>query len=226
MNNKIIICTEYTKYNITKTNEYEVIKEDDNYYFIINDVNDEKKYSKNFFIEKKNNIDFNDFVNECKHVTSNLINFRGIAPHEILYINIVRNSNSNCGLKEFHGLHLTLERIEKYIKLLSEKTGKKISSIDKEKITMYLFYNWFECLKLDYGSDTGLFLFSGKIPDNFTKDGKRLNKVFGIINQIGTVSNSIKNPNSSNDIFAFISTTIDIDSLNILEYINDKFKDE
>jgi hypothetical protein len=215
-------------YKITKHLVYEIINQNDNYYYVINDAGEEVRYSKKFF--EKYNPPFNVAKFISKYFKSGLKRFRNdLNSRQLHWDNYtIYNSKSNCGLCEIHGIHSTLSSITDF---LSGCEIKDRNSIEYKVMMNFLFFKFLENRNFNLRNQSSIQLYSGVISKDLNKYFCLNKQNISVVHQMlcdltGCVTNSIKNPNSSSHIFAFLVTNDIFENFNIITYLNDKFDQE
>jgi len=118
---KEIKCVKTNGYKLTVDNVYEVIKSEDDYYFLINDNGKTVRYGKSLFEEVEDEVlvvaepikrTEQDMIDSIVYIGDN-ITYRDLNDNEVVIDNVMSNSDTeiSCGISQIYNIDNQIEEI-------------------------------------------------------------------------------------------------------------------
>jgi len=209
-----IKCTNKKEFkNLTLDKEFELVNEEGNFYYIINDAELETRYSKELFTVIPETIDFN--MNNVRIlVQAGITNNRTVTIHYDINgtLNLVMNftvggmsvngTNISCGIHQLSGLnHICSNLIEKRLDL--ERAFVRLNVINVQPVnilhilTNLIFKEYIE--KTVEATSTKFFLLSTNVTNNNYFENENYS-FESVLDELSCTVEEGRNPNSGNQI--------------------------
>lgn len=196
--------------NITINKEYEVVKQTDEHYYILNNAQEEFRYSKQLFeklLEQEqfdsNNISFN--YNYILYNGKNIMNLNDTNPLDKFAI---KDTDISCGINQVVGVNSFMSLLHELIlNLINELNNINVININKKDLANTVFQLLFNHYFNEDYHDVRFLLLSTNISNNSFIDDLSNEFNFNIIEKLKSLSDfSIEgeNDNSGNDIILWV----------------------
>ena len=214
--------------NLTEGNSYEVVEENDSFYYVANDKGVTTRYNKKLFkpeevvpVEPPKPV-IKEVALKIEHFSlhgsfdsgSNGVQLRvsveGINKQSNNLM-IIRSCDYSCGILEINGFNELVSRFNSYVReLLNEGAAHKLNITIENKFAIFesLFKNLIDEL-FEENDSKGIILMSSNITDNsaltFLCDTSDTDAIYEMVSGLFANSTYTENPNSGNMIFLGVS---------------------